>query len=817
MKKPGRIRERQDIPAYLKQDWNKIGLTFLTILLLSALMSVNLLPDRISLRLDEISPKEVRANRSVSYYLVSTKYALAQEAARKSTFPVYDRDEGAAFNSESLVKEFFHKIERERGQIERKPKTRSVAAERSIKILKNEYASFSQDQLKVLLNVAPMVLAKLRDNTLHSVRAAMMQGIQDRNSATRPSTDLQHALEDIDASNKISLPKQDASIIHEICKLALRPNLLYNSQRTYLAQEAAAKNVPPVYESISRGERLIGAGERVNQEHLDKFVALGLLNPRLALETGAGVFTLAAVMTLLVVFFIARTLPVLYQDTRRLILLSVIVLMSVLGLKIGGTLLGVSFSSGQLGYLGMMSVAAAGMLVSVLLDMHLAVLVVALLSVQSGLIMNHEIRFTVMTLLSSLVGILCTGGVRNKNNLHLITAGLALANVSLVWLLGMVLHDSFLELLTGSVWAVGSAAFAAFLYWLGVLSLEKPFGILTHTTLLEMSSSDRPLLRELCAVAPGTYAHSMMVGTLAEAGAQAISADSLLCKVGGYYHDIGKIKHPEFFVENQRQGNVHGRLSPSLSALIITAHVRDGVDMATEKRLPKEIVQMIAQHHGTTLIRYFYHQAITDCGGTDEAPPGLEDRFRYPGPKPQTREVAIVMLADSVEAAARTLRRPGQEEIAKLIAGIVREKIEDGQFDDCGLTFQDVKKVTDSFQHVLSAMMHGRIDYPTETPKTASGTMMEVVRSDLRPDEKPLESTKDENLTLPLGEMEAESDEEENEALSESEMGSMNAAYLEVNGYTPSKVDTHQKPRVNPLKSVQTLMSGKVKLGSKSD
>ena len=177
------------------------------------------------------------------------------------------------------------------------------------------------------------------------------------------------------------------------------------------------------------------------------------------------------------------------------------------------------------------------------------------------------------------------------------------------------------------------------------------------------------------------------------------------------------MNRPDFFIENQRAENVHGRLSPSLSALIITAHVRDGIEMAKQHRLPSEIRDMIAQHHGTTLISYFYRQALADNGCGDCAPPGMEERFRYPGPKPQTREAAIVMLADSVEAAARCIDKPNQEKLEALIASIVRGKIEDGQLDQCALTFADVKQISDAFLHVLRAMMHGRIDYP-ERPAT---------------------------------------------------------------------------------------------------
>ena len=255
---------------------------------------------------------------------------------------------------------------------------------------------------------------------------------------------------------------------------------------------------------------------------------------------------------------------------------------------------------------------------------------------------------------------------------------------------------------------------------------------MTHATLLELSAFDRPILQQLCAIAPGTYAHSMMVGTLAEAGATAVGANALLARVGGYYHDIGKMKRPDFFVENQRRENVHGRLSPSLSALIITAHVRDGIEMAREQRLPDEIRDIIAQHHGTTLIRYFYHQALADCNESEGIPPGLEASFRYPGPKPQAQEAAIVMLADSIEAAARCLDSPTQERLQAQIDTIVRDKIEDGQLDDCRLTFLDVKKISDAFLHVLLAMNHGRIDYPAPTAN-ATGRPMEVSRPDLQP------------------------------------------------------------------------------------
>ena len=692
-------------------------------------MSVHFVPDRVTLRAGEVSPGEIRAGRSV-LYVNNAQTARLQTAASLETPAVYDNDPGALDEAQRILKTDFAALETARALRDTSKKTPEVAAEIQARLPR----VFTLTQAAHLAAMPEPQWQRLQITASSLISDAMKHDIHDLNGNLRPSRDLQHTQQDVaEAANEAFPADDDAALLMALARRTLRPNRLLNSQKTEAARETAKNAVAPVYDRIALGERLISAGETVTQEHLDKFRALGLLDPRLSLMTGFAVCALAAAMALLVALTIARTLPKLYADTRRLTLLSVIVLLSVFGLKMGSTLLGLQFSSGQLGYLGMMSVAAAGMLVCVLLDTHLAVLIVALLSVQYGLIMNHEIRYTVMTLMSSLVGIASVVSSRRKVNLLNTLGALAAANIVLVWLLGLLLNDTLHELLTGTIWGVGSAAFATFLFWFGVLVLEKPFGILTHATLLELSAFDRPLLQQLCAIAPGTYAHSMMVGTLAEAGAQAVNANPLLARVGGYYHDIGKMKRPDFFVENQRLENVHGRLSPSLSALIITAHVRDGVDMAREHRLPNEIRDIVAQHHGTTLIRYFYHQALADCNGPDGIPPGLEASFRYPGPCPQSREAAIVMLADSIEAAARCLTQPTPERLKSQIDNIVRDKIEDGQLDDCRLTFLDVKRISEAFLHVLMAMNHGRIDYPATIPN-ATGKPMEVSRPDLRPE-----------------------------------------------------------------------------------
>ena len=713
----------------------KAGLVFATIVILSALISLHLTPDKIALRLGDNSPREIRATRSV-IYTDSALTAIQRQTVATTLRPVYAADPVASASALRTLNELFDQILAERAS-----SARTGTVTPSLTNLQAQWGgTFNEKQITRLLKAPQASLLNLRDVTQRLTKEAMARDIRDLSDIGRPADDLKHSRRSIEIRAQDTLAsKQDAAIVGIIASQSMRANLMLDRTRTETEREEAVAKVSPVQSVVAPGDKIIGAGEEVTQAHLDKFLALGLLNPRLELTTGAAVCVLAAAMVLFVSLYINRTLPALYADTKRLGLLAVIVLLSVFGLKVGATMLGLQISNGQLVYLGMMSVTAAGMLVTVLLDRGLAVLTVSLLAMMSGLIMNHEIRFAVMTLMSSLVGILVVSPARSRNSLFHVTLALSCVNIGLVWLLGALWGNTFEELRNGTLWAVCASGFATFLFWFGVLMLERPFGILTHTALLELSTFDRPLLRQLCAVAPGTYAHSMMVGTLAESAAQAIEADALLCRVAGYYHDIGKMKRPDFFVENQQGANIHGRLSPSLSALIITAHVRDGVETAKEHKLPTEIRDIIEQHHGTTLIRYFYHRALADCEVSGEIPIGLEERFRYPGPKPRTKESAIVMLADSIEAAARSLEKPSQERLEALIQSIIRDKGDDGQFDDCPLTFQELREIAKSFGHVLSAMMHERIEYPSSEPRTATGKPMEVVRADLRPQPPALE------------------------------------------------------------------------------
>lgn len=696
-------RRRRAAPwraAAARIDLRRAGLAVATVLALSMLISVHFLPDRVGLEVGDRSPTEIRAPRSVTFVDADATERLRNSAAAQVGV-VYDSDPTALAQATRSVSDLFSRVERVR-----RDDSLSTPAKRVQKLSADLGALLRPEQLRYLVQLPPASLERLRATATSLVEDTMSQDIR------RGTEDLVHARMGYERAARAAVTSPvELSILQSIGGMALRPNRIDNRRKTEQLREARRRAVQPVMDEIRSNDVIVRQGEIFTQLHLEKCRALGLINPSVPPVTLVSIFALSAAMVFLVAAYIRRRLPALYVDTRRLSLLALITVGSVFGIRVFGNLLGVPLTIVQTGYLGVMMVVLAGMLVAALLDVSLGILVTSLLAVQSGLIMNHEIRFAVMSLVSGLVGIHAMTSRRQRMQLPRATVAIAATNIAMVWVLAGLLGDTLREALTGTIWAGASAAFAITLFWFGMAVLEKPFGILTDIWLLELSASEHPLLRELCLTAPGTYAHSIMVGNLAEGAAEAVGANALFCRVASYYHDVGKIRRPHCFVENQRADNIHDRLNPSLSALVIAAHVRDGLELAEQHRLPIQIRDVIREHHGTGLIRYFYHQALVEsgCHPTDQV---LEQHFRYDGPRPQTRESGIIMLSDCVEAAARCLDHPSPGRIQSLVNSIVQDKLNDGQLDECDLTLRDLRRIEEAFVRILSAMLHARVDYP---------------------------------------------------------------------------------------------------------
>jgi len=275
-------------------------------------------------------------------------------------------------------------------------------------------------------------------------------------------------------------------------------------------------------------------------------------------------------------------------------------------------------------------------------------------------------------------------------------------------------YDSLISFSYSIFAGVGNGILSAVIA-IGLLPfLESIFGVTTAITLLELSNPNHPLMRQMLLKAPGTYYHSMMVSNLAEAAAESVSADPLLTRVGSFYHDIGKLKRPYFFSENQLSGeNPHSKLSPNLSTLIIGAHPGDGVELGRKHRLPEAILDIAVQHHGTGMISFFYQQALENSDREEV----FAEKFRYEGPKPQSKEAAIIMLADAVEAGVRSLSKPSGNRVETMIRRMVKEKLEDGQLDQCDLTLKEIDQIAETFVYIMSGIYHSRIEYPEKDLK----------------------------------------------------------------------------------------------------
>jgi putative nucleotidyltransferase with HDIG domain len=297
--------------------------------------------------------------------------------------------------------------------------------------------------------------------------------------------------------------------------------------------------------------------------------------------------------------------------------------------------------------------------------------------------------------------------VRNRNQFYKAIGVLTLGYVLTVGGLNLGAAENLRFALTavGIATASGVVSTALCLFLLPLF--ESAFGITTDLTLLELSDLNHPLLRRMSLESPGTYHHSQVVGSLAEGGARSIDANSLLARVGANFHDIGKMLKPRYYVENQSGENKHDDLSPSMSALVIAAHVKDGMELGRQWGLPKEVVAYIPEHHGTSVMQYFYHKALETESGTVKV-----DDFRYPGPKPQTKETAIVMLADGVEASTRSLRRPTPSRVREMVRKIIDRKMGEGELDESGLSLRDLARIREAFIPILVGIHHQRVAYP---------------------------------------------------------------------------------------------------------
>jgi cyclic-di-AMP phosphodiesterase PgpH len=464
---------------------------------------------------------------------------------------------------------------------------------------------------------------------------------------------------------------------------------------------------------VNKGERIVGSGQTVseNAERILQEIARreGISN-RLHAYLGLCILILA----ILYLFYrdIRRYRPTLISEWKKIVLLASLLLMTIILSQTGKyvlTLLADKLHLDIMRIAFMLPVAAGAMLTSLLLDFHLALGFSFVVSILLGILYPGEPFIPVYYFLGSIVAALSV--IRCKKRTALLKAGALTALVNLLAIFSIDLYRG--ELWDRGAYDLGAGLICAIAVSTIVSALlpffETVFDIATDIKLLEYLDPNQPLLKELVYKSPGTYHHSILIGNLAEAAAEAIGENAILARVGAYYHDVGKTHKAEYFIENQRPTeNKHDRLMPSMSSLIIASHVKEGVEVARAHRIPSAIIDIIQQHHGTSLITYFYQKAKE----LQPFAPIAEEVYRYPGPRPRTKVAAIVMLSDSVEAASRTLENPTPDRIQMLTSSVITRFFLDDQLSMCDLTLKDLRVISRSFNLVLTGIFHHRIDYP---------------------------------------------------------------------------------------------------------
>jgi len=513
------------------------------------------------------------------------------------------------------------------------------------------------------------------------------------------------------ASTRISLALtgEQADIVTQWSRVFIVPNTFANPIKTAEQRAIASEQVGTVYRTIEKGQAIVREGEVVTPLAFEALQAAGFIHPNPLPIDYAGPALFAALLALLIAIYVLRARTGLIANVRALLLLASVILIFAAGARLIGA------ERSWLQYL--YPISAAAMLLAVLVDSSMALAAAWVLALAFGFFMHYSLELTLYALAGGIIAALSLGRIERLPSFLWSGVFVGLINLVVVAVFRLLARESDLM-----VWgqfvavALGNGLLSGLLALGSVFVLGKSFGIPTSLELFDLARPTHPLLKKLLVEAPGTYHHSLIVGQLGEQAAQAIGADALLVRVAAYYHDVGKTGEPQLFIENQLDGlNAHDELQPQQSAGIVIDHVSRGMALAKAYGVPARVREFIPQHHGTTLAAYFHRKAVQANGHA-----GIDEKnYRYPGPKPQTREAAILMLADSVEATTRAERPVSHEQIRAIIDRIVADRLRDGQLDESDLTLRDLQKIKGAFADVLQGLFHPRIKYPEPVPPQA--------------------------------------------------------------------------------------------------
>jgi putative nucleotidyltransferase with HDIG domain len=645
---------------------------------------------RVMLEEGDITSEHIRAPRRVSYES-EILYEEAQEQAAANVDPIYKSPDPTLAHQQldraRVVLDYIGAVRadslnptpRKRGWILAVPELSELSTETTDRLFSLSDESWDRVQLE----------------TLDIVEEAMRQEIREGN--------IDIARERIPRLVGLDLSSEEAAVTSALAQSFLRPNTFLDPEATVEAKARARGEVPSTLRTFEAGQIIVREGERVEAIDIEALDQLGLRKPQASWADFIGAGLLSILEVVLLYLYMARFQSESLWNGQHLLLLVLLIIFFVLEA-------GLMIPEGKvLRYLAPAS--ALAMLTTGALGPHAGVASTIFLSGVTGVIADNSLKMTLYTAMGGFIAALALRRVERIGELFRAGAFVALTHIVVlaVFDLPQVIVQPT-ELLSITLAGIASGGLAASLTLGGLFLIAPLFDIITTMRLIELSRPESPLLQLLLREAPATYHHSLMVANLAEQAAEAIGANALLTRVGAYYHDIGKMTRPYFFTENQADGmNPHDRLDPQTSAGVIVGHVTDGIELARRYRLPKRVRAFIPEHHGSNQVSFLYHKAVQLAGG-----PNLveESDFRYPGRKPQSKETALVMLADGCEAAVRSAAPRNAEDVAKIVNNIIDQRVNDGQLNECDLTMQDLAIIRQTFTSALKGTFHPRIKYP---------------------------------------------------------------------------------------------------------
>lgn len=675
-----------------EKKYKRILIYLIVFLTIYFLLLTVIAPKRHNLSVGDIATVDIKAPID-TIDEIATKEKEEEAIAKAKEDKQYTVKSDVKTQAIENVNKLFSKITAENASNPSKEETDKIAEIKQIEEFK-----LTDEEYKELLSLNSVRLSEVQKLIIESLEAVYKENIGENDYES-----LQKAKNIVDTNlGKSNIDRTLEDILRNITYTEIKPNFFYDSEKTEEKIKEAQKNVQK--EIIKKNQIIVKEGEPVTERQLEVLKELGLLNDGTTKSYLLSFISLAILVALILFIqysYIAKERADIFKDTKMIILISSInIIMLIISM-------GVNIISPYL-----MPLVCSAMLMTILIDNKISLVINLLNIIFISIIVGFNPSVILISIVSVVLGSSALKKVQQRNDIIYSTLYITVVSAIGTVTLGMIssnnLKEIFIEtgytaigILLSGILAVGLLPF-----------FESIFDVVTNIKLLELSNPNQPLMKKLLMEAPGTYHHSMMVANLAEAAAEVVGGNPVIARVGAYYHDIGKTKRPYFFGENQMgKENPHDKITPNLSTLIILSHTKDGLEMAREHKIPKVIQDIIEQHHGTTLVKYFYYKLKNSSDRPEEI---KEEDFRYPGPIPSSKESGILMLADSVEASVRSIGEPTKGKIEEMVNNIINDKLNSRQLVNCDLTLKDIEIIRKSFLKTLDGIYHHRIEYPTE-------------------------------------------------------------------------------------------------------